>query len=242
MPRSAKLSTLCEEHGEIQVAVAAIYSDILEFHGYVYLFLNRGSWKQLFDASWKSFRGHFDNILARLKQGRDLVDENLGYCNHQIQNPQQPSQADPSETRLSRSPISLKDTSVKHYGSSHINGGAALLGDNHGTIYVHQHCDFTKASSCRRQLMANLEKDERERRDHQLRETIGWLELDGQDREQENKFLQRAEAREATTCEWIKHHPRFRSWLERKDERPFLWLRGKPGSGTSWALAHGSPL
>ncbi|KIX08531.1 uncharacterized protein Z518_03187 [Rhinocladiella mackenziei CBS 650.93] len=68
-------------------------------------------------------------------------------------------------------------------------------------------------------------------KDWQLRDTLAWLDLKGQDREQEDLFENRSRARKAGTCEWILQNAKIRFWLDPEDGRSILWLRGKPGSG-----------
>ncbi len=92
--------------------------------------------------------------------------------------------------------------------------------------------DALEAKEFRRRIYDNLEREESERHEWQLRNTIAWLDLKGHDREQEDLFERRAKAREAGTCEWILQRPVISHWLDEEDRRPFVWLRGKPGSGS----------
>ena len=74
LPRFDRLLELYEHNDTFKKVVANVCCDILEFHRHAYEMLRRGGWKRLFDASWKNFRLQFDSLLARLKQGQDLVD------------------------------------------------------------------------------------------------------------------------------------------------------------------------
>jgi hypothetical protein len=88
-----------------------------------------------------------------------------------------------------------------------------------------------EAKSFRQKVLEEVERSEKDRQDWQLRDTLAWLDLKGQDREQEDLFECRSRARKDGTCEWILQNSKVRSWLDEEDSRPFLWLRGKPGSG-----------
>ena len=81
-------------------------------------------------------------------------------------------------------------------------------------------------------MLEEVERLEQERQDRQLRDTLAWLDLKGQDREQNDLFECRSKARTPGTCAWILENPKIRCWLDPEDGRPQLWLRGKPGSGT----------
>lgn len=80
-------------------------------------------------------------------------------------------------------------------------------------------------------MLDELDRSEHERQHWQLRDTLSWLDLKGQDREQDDLFECRSSARKPGTCEWFLDNAKIRSWLDPEDGRPQLWLRGKPGSG-----------
>ncbi|OQU94466.1 NACHT domain-containing protein [Cladophialophora immunda] len=88
-----------------------------------------------------------------------------------------------------------------------------------------------EAKAFRQQVLEDIERSEQERQDWQLRDTLAWLDLKGQDREQDDLFECRSRARNPDTCAWILENSAIRSWLDPEDGRPQLWLRGKPGSG-----------
>lgn len=91
--------------------------------------------------------------------------------------------------------------------------------------------DILESKACRQRLLEDLEKREAERREWQLRDTLAWLDLKGQDREQQELFERRSSARETGTCQWILSNPTIYLWLDADDHHLFYWLRGKPGSG-----------
>ena len=91
--------------------------------------------------------------------------------------------------------------------------------------------DILESKACRQRLLEDIEKREAERREWQLRDTLAWLDLKGQDREQQELFERRSNARETGTCQWILKNPTIGLWLDPDDHRLFFWLRGKPGSG-----------
>ncbi|KIW10370.1 hypothetical protein PV08_11332 [Exophiala spinifera] len=88
-----------------------------------------------------------------------------------------------------------------------------------------------EAKEFRQQVLEKIERFEHDRHDWQLRDTLSWLDLKGQDREQDDLFECRSSARKPGTCEWILQNPKVRCWLDPEDCRSQLWLRGKPGSG-----------
>lgn len=104
--------------------------------------------------------------------------------------------------------------------------------------------EILQGKAFRQTLLAEVEQQENARRDWQLRDTIAWLDLKGQDLEQEDLFERRVATREPDTCEWLLHHAKILTWLDRDDPRHFLWLRGKPGSGkttlASYLIQQGS--
>lgn len=91
--------------------------------------------------------------------------------------------------------------------------------------------NILESKACRQRLLEDIEKREAERREWQLRDTLAWLDLKGQDREQQELFERRSNARETGTCQWILRNPTIGLWLDPDDHRLFFWLRGKPGSG-----------
>lgn len=91
--------------------------------------------------------------------------------------------------------------------------------------------DILEAKAYRQQSLDDLEKNERARQDWQLRDTLAWLDLKGQDQEQQELFDRCRSSRQEGTCTWILSHPKTMVWLDPDDHSPFTWLRGKPGSG-----------
>lgn len=98
--------------------------------------------------------------------------------------------------------------------------------------------DILESKACREKLLEDVEKREAERREWQLRDTLAWLDLKGQDQEQQELFDRRSSAREERTCEWILHHPKISLWLDPDDHHLFSWLRGKPGSGKTTLVTY----
>ena len=91
--------------------------------------------------------------------------------------------------------------------------------------------DILESKAFRHRLYEDIDRREAETRDWQLRDTLTWLDLQGQDREQEELFERRSKARLDGTCEWILRNTKITTWLDEHDRRLFVWLRGKPGSG-----------
>lgn len=91
--------------------------------------------------------------------------------------------------------------------------------------------EILESKALRQKLLEDLEKRERERKEWQMRDVLLWLDLKGQDREQEELIERRTESRQPSTCTWISNHPKTASWLDSEHSSAFLWLNGKPGSG-----------
>ena len=83
----------------------------------------------------------------------------------------------------------------------------------------------------RQKVLENIDKCEQERHSYQLRDTLAWLDLKGQDRKQQDSLDLISQARERDTCEWILRDDRIYAWLDSEDKRSYFWLHGKPGSG-----------
>ncbi|KAK6366536.1 hypothetical protein LTS17_010622 [Exophiala oligosperma] len=98
--------------------------------------------------------------------------------------------------------------------------------------------DLLEVKAFRQQVLDELDRSEHERQHWQLRDTLSWLDLKGQDREQDDLFECRSSARKPGTCEWILDNAKIRSWLDPEDGRPQLWLRGKPGSGKTTLITY----
>ena len=91
--------------------------------------------------------------------------------------------------------------------------------------------DILESKAFRHRLYEDIERREAEIRDWQLRDTLTWLDLRGQDREQEELLELRSQSRSNGTCDWILRNPKISMWLDEHDSHLFIWLRGKPGSG-----------
>lgn len=76
-------------------------------------------------------------------------------------------------------------------------------------------------------------QDEEERAAKQYRSIMSWLRIDESEQlsifeaisEEGNKF--------PGTCSWIVKHPKICAWLQKKNDTPFVWLQGNPGTGKS---------
>lgn len=91
--------------------------------------------------------------------------------------------------------------------------------------------DILEAKAYRQRSLEELGRNERARQDWQLRDTLAWLDLKGQDQEQQELFDRCKSSRLVGTCEWILNHPKITLWLDPDDCHSFIWLRSKPGAG-----------
>lgn len=93
--------------------------------------------------------------------------------------------------------------------------------------------EIVESKALRRELKEQTEKRDRDRQDESAREVFHWLDLAGQDREQDD-FLESCQSTRAPgTCQWFMKHRKTLTWFDEQDPRMVLWLKGKPGSGKS---------
>ncbi|KAI9640653.1 hypothetical protein NHQ30_010957 [Ciborinia camelliae] len=74
LPRFDRYKKAFDDNVEFQLALAAVYTKILEFHQRAYKFLRRRAWHVIFLSLWKDFGSRFKGIIESLKEQQDFVD------------------------------------------------------------------------------------------------------------------------------------------------------------------------
>ncbi|TVY35124.1 Vegetative incompatibility protein [Lachnellula occidentalis] len=74
LPRFDRYERAFKDNLEFQNVLAAVYTNILEFHQRAYKFFRRRAWPLIFLSLWKDFQSRFEGIIDSLKSQRDFVD------------------------------------------------------------------------------------------------------------------------------------------------------------------------
>ncbi|KAH0537608.1 hypothetical protein FGG08_005600 [Glutinoglossum americanum] len=74
IPLFAQYESLFKNNPYMYTVLELIYVDILEFHRKALGYFKQRMWKQLFHATWKTFRTKFSGILANLRRHKTLVE------------------------------------------------------------------------------------------------------------------------------------------------------------------------
>lgn len=90
-----------------------------------------------------------------------------------------------------------------------------------------------KLSAWREESIAQISRDEARQAQREYQSILSWLKVD----ETEQLQIFEAVSDEVTnfsgTCSWLLNEPRIEVWLQKKPEKPFVWLQGNPGCGKS---------
>jgi len=79
-----------------------------------------------------------------------------------------------------------------------------------------------------------IERQEKQTRDHYLHDSISWLKVAGEECDDELERL--SEKRQKGTCEWVFRSPLFQTWKDHAHGESVLWVKGIPGAGLSCRL------
>ncbi|KAH0562509.1 hypothetical protein GP486_002801 [Trichoglossum hirsutum] len=74
IPLLAQYESLFKDNPHMYTVLELIYADILEFHRKALGYFKQRMWRQLFHATWKTFRTKFSGILANLRRHKTLVE------------------------------------------------------------------------------------------------------------------------------------------------------------------------
>jgi len=85
----------------------------------------------------------------------------------------------------------------------------------------------------RKEQLAALGKEEQEKASRQYWEIAAWLKVDQADQSLVLDCILEESQRFPGGCDWILRNDHLKLWLQTTPSTPFVWLRGKPGSGKS---------
>jgi len=98
--------------------------------------------------------------------------------------------------------------------------------------------EIVESQALRRELKEQTTKRDRDRQDEFARQVFRWLDLSGQDREQDDFLESCQNTRAPGTCQWFVNHRKTLTWFDEQDPRMVLWMKGKPGSGKTTIASH----
>ncbi|TVY89373.1 Vegetative incompatibility protein HET-E-1 [Lachnellula willkommii] len=81
LPRFDRYERAFKDNLEFQNVLAAVYTNILEFHQRAYKFFRRRAWPLIFLSLWNDFQSRFEGIIDSLKSQRDFVDTEAASIN-----------------------------------------------------------------------------------------------------------------------------------------------------------------
>ncbi|PMD12225.1 hypothetical protein NA56DRAFT_756767 [Hyaloscypha hepaticicola] len=74
LPLLSQYQALFQRNPSMRKVLALIYSDILEFHKKALKYFRQRTWRQLFNATWKTFRTEFSGLLVNIQRHGRLVE------------------------------------------------------------------------------------------------------------------------------------------------------------------------
>ncbi|KAH8687413.1 hypothetical protein BGZ60DRAFT_363661, partial [Tricladium varicosporioides] len=74
LPLLSQYQALLQRNPSMSKVLALIYNDILEFHKKALRYFRQRTWRQLFHATWKTFRAEFSGLLANIQRHGRLVE------------------------------------------------------------------------------------------------------------------------------------------------------------------------
>jgi hypothetical protein len=89
--------------------------------------------------------------------------------------------------------------------------------------------DVVEAREWRTKNEEEVERQERLTRKDWVHDSISWLKVSGELRDDELERL--SEKRQEGTCEWVFKNPLFQTWKNDAHGEPILWVMGIPGAG-----------
>ncbi|EXJ71755.1 uncharacterized protein A1O5_05565 [Cladophialophora psammophila CBS 110553] len=89
--------------------------------------------------------------------------------------------------------------------------------------------DIVEARKWRAHAAEELDKNEKERDQVYINDTLAWLNV--QQGNQDDELYRLLARRQSGTCDWIFKHPKFISWKDDAHADRVLWVNGIPGAG-----------
>ncbi|KAF1840937.1 uncharacterized protein K460DRAFT_410330 [Cucurbitaria berberidis CBS 394.84] len=74
LPQFTQYQTVFQSNSHMQLALAYIYEDILEFHKEALRYFRQRTWKELFHATWRSFSNTVTHLSKNLHRHKSLIE------------------------------------------------------------------------------------------------------------------------------------------------------------------------
>ncbi|KAI9662395.1 MAG: hypothetical protein M1821_008562 [Bathelium mastoideum] len=74
LPLLAQYETIFREKPHMVDVLSLMYKDILKFHRIALSYFQKPMWKQLFDATWKTYKSRFSGIIDNMRRHRQLIE------------------------------------------------------------------------------------------------------------------------------------------------------------------------
>ncbi|KAL1647099.1 hypothetical protein SLS58_002870 [Diplodia intermedia] len=74
IPLLAQYEQLFQDKAQMHVVLEFVYTDVLDFHSSAIKYFKSPVWKQLFHATWKTFRSKFEPTLNNLRRHKSLLE------------------------------------------------------------------------------------------------------------------------------------------------------------------------
>ncbi|KAL0253341.1 hypothetical protein SLS55_010317 [Diplodia seriata] len=74
IPLLAQYEQVFQDKAQMHVVLEFIYTDVLDFHASAIRYFKSPVWKQLFHATWKTFRSKFEPTLSNLRRHKSLLE------------------------------------------------------------------------------------------------------------------------------------------------------------------------
>ncbi|OMP84370.1 Vegetative incompatibility protein HET-E-1 [Diplodia seriata] len=74
IPLLAQYEQVFQDKAQMHVVLELVYTDVLDFHASAIKYFKSPVWKQLFHATWKTFRSKFEPTLSNLRRHKSLLE------------------------------------------------------------------------------------------------------------------------------------------------------------------------
>ncbi|KAF2642210.1 hypothetical protein P280DRAFT_449775 [Massarina eburnea CBS 473.64] len=114
LPQFTKYQDLFGSNAYMQITLAHIYEDILEFHKEALRYFRKPTWKQIFHATWRSFSKTVTHLAEDLRRHKSLIESQASLVQfEEIQNMRNQSQTHFEEYRLNE--LNRKRLSIQQW-------------------------------------------------------------------------------------------------------------------------------
>ncbi|KAK0669911.1 hypothetical protein QBC41DRAFT_318787 [Cercophora samala] len=73
LPLVLQYEVIFSDDGNMKRVLAYLYKDVLEFHHRAMKYFQQPMWRQLFQATWKTYKSRFDDLISGIKRHRELI-------------------------------------------------------------------------------------------------------------------------------------------------------------------------